>query len=254
MHANLAVSVVARHPQVEGPVTLDTLRLPGEPLRRRGAALRCQGRASTRRSPASTAAGGWRSQRCVAGANGLANFVGDISYKGSLSDGRRHGQAVGAEVAHGDDLPPNRTRLDGALSPRHQGTARSTSPATMPPTAPRSTRACSPASPSRWRPRRRRRSDRSRRASATRVLRTARNFNSAGRDQGRELPRRRRGADHRRRRHRPERRAGARLRRQRRDLLLAGERPADRRRHRRWAAAACRRRASAFASRVPARR
>ena len=43
LRANVAVAVVARRPHVDGPVTLDALRLPGEPVRHRRAAVRRQG-------------------------------------------------------------------------------------------------------------------------------------------------------------------------------------------------------------------
>ena len=42
----------------------------------------------------------------VAGANGLANFVGDIGYKGALGRRLGRGQAVGATVANGARSSP----------------------------------------------------------------------------------------------------------------------------------------------------
>ena len=60
LRTNVAVSVVARRPQIDGPVTLDSFACPASRLAvvTPGSTQR---RASTKASPASMAAGGWRS-------------------------------------------------------------------------------------------------------------------------------------------------------------------------------------------------
>ena len=138
----------------------------------------------------------------VAGANGLANFVGDISLQGLA---RRR-------VAGGVKLSAQNSRMATILRRPHAAGRRATIwigkrhvrpwPAIMRPTAPRSRPAMlagvteplaaaakTPIGPVAT-------------SIGNAISRTARNFNSAGQDHGRELPRRRRGADQRRRRHR----------------------------------------------------
>ena len=189
----------------------------------------------------------------VAGANGLANFVGNITYNGSLDDVRRPGDFVGAEVAGGDDL----RRPDAARAAPISWTASTAcsimvgdyaaDSAALDPsmlagvTQPLAAAAKTPIGPVAT-------------SIGNAVLRTAHNFNSAGHIKVVNFPGG--GAvritdaniD------RPERCARKALRRQRRDLLLAVGRPADRRRYRRWPAADFRRGGSACGSRAPERR
>jgi hypothetical protein len=85
LHTNLAVSVVARHPKVEGPVTLASFDCPAS--RFYVIAPRFDAKASFNESFSNVDGSGRMAiSTLTAGANGLANFTGDITYKGSLSD------------------------------------------------------------------------------------------------------------------------------------------------------------------------
>ena len=85
LHTNLAVSVVARHPKVEGPVTLASFDCPAS--RFYVIAPRFDAKASFNESFSNVDGSGRMAiSTLTAGANGLANFTGDITYKGSLAD------------------------------------------------------------------------------------------------------------------------------------------------------------------------
>ncbi|HEX5258502.1 MAG TPA: YdbH domain-containing protein [Sphingomicrobium sp.] len=85
LHTNLAVAVVARHPNVEGPVTLGSFVCPAS--RFYVLAPRFDAKASFNEALTSVDGSGRMAiSTLTAGANGLANFTGDISYKGSLGD------------------------------------------------------------------------------------------------------------------------------------------------------------------------
>ena len=189
----------------------------------------------------------------VAGANGLANFVGDITYKGPLDDVDGGVKLSAQKSRHGDHL--RRPHAAGRrLSPRHRSrhvrawsaNIAADSAALDPSmlagvTQPLAAAAKTPIGPVASE---HRQCDQPHRAQLQRRRQ----------DPRRQFPRRRRGADHRCRHHRPGRRPRARLRRQRRDLLLAVGRPADRRQYRNGRRRAAERPGDAFASRAPARR
>ena len=111
LRANLAVAVVARHPLGEGPVTLSGLSCPAS--RFDVVAPRFDAKASFNELFTSVDGSGRMAiNSLVAGANGLANFMGDITYQGSLEavDGRVKLSAQRSRMA---TIYADRTRLDG---------------------------------------------------------------------------------------------------------------------------------------------
>jgi hypothetical protein len=111
LHANLDVSVVARHPIGEGPVALSSFACPAS--RFNVVAPRFDARAKFNESFTYVDGSGRMAiNTLVAGANGLANFLGDITYKGSLKavDGRVKLSAQKSRMA---TIYADRTRLDG---------------------------------------------------------------------------------------------------------------------------------------------
>jgi translocation and assembly module TamB len=85
LHVNAALSVVARHPHVQGPVTLSSFTCPVsgfyviEP--------RFDANASFNEAFTSVDGSGRMAiDTLTAGANGLAAFTGDLTYKGTLAD------------------------------------------------------------------------------------------------------------------------------------------------------------------------
>jgi translocation and assembly module TamB len=112
LHVNVAVSVVARHPKVDGPVTLGsfTCAVSGfyviEP--------RFDAKASFNESFTSVDGSGRMAiDTLTAGANGLAAFTGNLTYKGSLAD--VHGRVdVAAQNSRLATIYADRTRLNGA--------------------------------------------------------------------------------------------------------------------------------------------
>jgi translocation and assembly module TamB len=112
LHVNVAVSVVARHPKVEGPVTLGsfTCAVSGfyviEP--------RFDAKASFNESFTSVDGSGRMAiDTLTAGANGLAAFTGNLTYKGSLADVRGRVD-VAAQNSRLATIYADRTRLNGA--------------------------------------------------------------------------------------------------------------------------------------------
>ena len=137
------MSVIARRPQADGPVTLDRFTCPAS----RFDVVSPRFDAHTSFNEAFTSVDGsgrMAIQTLTAGANGLAAFVGDITYKGPLNDvsGR---VKLAAQKSRMATIYADRTRLAGGY---HLGIdvghVRSSS-AIMRPTARRSTRRCSPA-------------------------------------------------------------------------------------------------------------
>jgi hypothetical protein len=99
LRANLAVAVVARHPNAEGPVTLSSFECPAS--RFYAVAPRFDAKTRFNESFTSVDGGGRMAiSTLTAGANGLAAFVGDLTYKGTLED-------VGGQVK----LAAQRSRL-----------------------------------------------------------------------------------------------------------------------------------------------
>jgi hypothetical protein len=85
LHTYLAVAVVARHPNVEGPVTLGSFVCPVS--RFYVIAPRFDAKATFNESISNVDGSGRMAiGTLTAGANGLANFTGDLTYKGSLAD------------------------------------------------------------------------------------------------------------------------------------------------------------------------
>jgi hypothetical protein len=108
----LAVSVVARHPQVEGPVALASLLCPASHLS--VIAPRFDAKAKFSESFTSVDGSGRMAiSTMTAGANGLAAFTGDITYDGSLANvtGRVKLAAQRSRMA---TVYAERTRLAGA--------------------------------------------------------------------------------------------------------------------------------------------
>lgn len=111
LHATVALAVIGRRPRVEGPVTLDRFTCPAS--RFDVVAPRFDARASFNEAFTSIDGSGRMAiATLVAGANGLANFVGDLTYKGSLGhvDGRVKLSAQKSRMA---TIYADRTRLEG---------------------------------------------------------------------------------------------------------------------------------------------
>ena len=112
LHANVAVAVVARHPQVEGPVTLATFNCPVSNFY--AVAPRFDAKASFNEAFTSVDGSGRMAiSTLTAGANGLAAFTGDLTYKGTLADVRGRVK-VAAQRSRLATIYANRTQLDGA--------------------------------------------------------------------------------------------------------------------------------------------
>ena len=112
VHTYLAVAVVARHPKVDGPLTLTSLVCPAS--RFSVLAPRFDAKATFNESFTSVDGEGRMAiGTLTAGANGLAAFVGDITYRGSLNEvnGRVRLAAQRSRMA---TATAERTRLNGA--------------------------------------------------------------------------------------------------------------------------------------------
>ena len=111
LRANLAVAVVARRPQGEGPVTLSRFTCPAS--RFDVVAPRFDANASFNEAFTNVNGSGRMAiGTLTAGANGLAAFVGDITYKGPLTrvDGRVE---LSAQQSRLGTIYADRTRLVG---------------------------------------------------------------------------------------------------------------------------------------------
>ena len=112
LHVNVALTVVARHPQVEGPVTLATFNCPASNFY--AVAPRFDARASFNEAFTSVDGSGRMAiSTLTAGANGLAAFTGDLTYKGTLADVRGRVK-VAAQRSRLATIFANRTHLEGA--------------------------------------------------------------------------------------------------------------------------------------------
>ncbi|MBA3668554.1 MAG: YdbH domain-containing protein [Sphingomonas sp.] len=110
LRANLAVAVEARRPNVDGPVTLASFRCPSSHLAINQP--RFDAKASFNESFTSVDGSGRMAMATfVAGANGLASAVGDLTYKGPLSDVRGHVK-LAAQRSRLATITADRTRLD----------------------------------------------------------------------------------------------------------------------------------------------
>jgi translocation and assembly module TamB len=111
IHAYVAVAVVARRPQINGPVTADTFSCPVS--RFKVEAPRFDAKASFNEAFTSIDGSGRMAMTSlVAGANGLANFIGDISYKGALND-VSGAVKLSAQQSRMGTIFAERTRLGG---------------------------------------------------------------------------------------------------------------------------------------------
>ena len=114
LRANFALAVDARRPRVEGPVSLDRFNCPAS--RFDVAMPRFDAKTSFNEAFTSIDGGGRMAiTTLVAGANGLANFVGDISYKGSFGDVRGR-VSLSAQKSRMATIYADRTRLNGAYN------------------------------------------------------------------------------------------------------------------------------------------
>jgi hypothetical protein len=111
LRANVAVAVVARRPRVEGPVTLDRFNCPAS--RFDVAAPRFDAKASFNESFTRVDGSGRMAiETLVAGSNGLAAFVGDLTYEGALNDVRGRVR-LAAQQSRLATIHADRTRLNG---------------------------------------------------------------------------------------------------------------------------------------------
>jgi len=109
--ANVAVAVVARRPRIDGPVTAGSFVCPAS--RFAVAAPRFDAKASFNESFTTIdGSGRMAMMSLIAGANGLANFVGDISFKGALND-VSGGVSLSAQKSRMGTIFAERTRLNG---------------------------------------------------------------------------------------------------------------------------------------------
>ena len=112
LRTNLAVAVTARHPYAEGPVALDRFNCPSSHIDI--VAPQFDAKASFNEALTNfDGSGRMAIATMTAGANGLAAFTGDISYKGSLTgvDGR---VKLAAQNSRLGTTTAERTRLGGA--------------------------------------------------------------------------------------------------------------------------------------------
>jgi translocation and assembly module TamB len=112
LKANVALSVVARRPAIDGPVVLDRFACPASNFDI--VAPRFDAKASFNESFTSVDGGGrMEIQTLTAGANGLAAFAGDLTYKGPLTD-VRGGVRLAAQRSRMATVYADRTRLDAS--------------------------------------------------------------------------------------------------------------------------------------------
>ncbi|MFL6841069.1 MAG: YdbH domain-containing protein [Sphingomicrobium sp.] len=112
LHANVAVAVVARRPGIDGPVVLDRFTCPVSRIDI--SAPRFDAKASFNESFTNVDGSGRMAiQTLTAGANGLAAFTGQLTYKGPLSD-VRGGVKLAAQRSRMATIYADRTRLDAA--------------------------------------------------------------------------------------------------------------------------------------------
>jgi hypothetical protein len=111
LRMNAAVAVVARRPQIDGPVTLDRFACPAS--RFQVVAPRFDAKASFNEAFTSIdGSGRMAMQSLVAGANGLAAFAGELTYKGPITN--VHGQVkLSAQQSRLGTNYADRTRLLG---------------------------------------------------------------------------------------------------------------------------------------------
>ncbi|MGZ2412833.1 translocation and assembly module TamB [Sphingomonas sp. F9_3S_D5_B_2] len=111
LRANFAVAVVARHPRVKGPVSLARFSCPSSGIDI--AAPRFDAKASFDEAFTKVDGSGRMAiAKLTAGANGLANFAGELTYSGSFADVR--GQVkLSAQQSRMATIYADRTALNG---------------------------------------------------------------------------------------------------------------------------------------------
>jgi hypothetical protein len=111
LRADVAVAVVARRPRIEGPVTLNRFTCPlsrFEVVKPRFDAKASFNEAFT----GIDGSGRMAIEALTAGANGLANFAGELTYKGPLTD-VRGAVRLSAQKSRLGTIYADRTRLNG---------------------------------------------------------------------------------------------------------------------------------------------
>ncbi|HEX6661448.1 MAG TPA: hypothetical protein VF067_06230, partial [Sphingomicrobium sp.] len=112
LHANVAVAVVARRPGIDGPVVMDRFSCPTSKFD--VVAPRFDANASFNEAFTSVDGRGRMAiQTLTAGANGLAAFVGELTYKGPLTDVRGNVK-LAAQKSRMATIFADRTRLNGS--------------------------------------------------------------------------------------------------------------------------------------------
>jgi translocation and assembly module TamB len=111
LRANVAVAVVARRPQIDGPITLDRFNCPAS--RFDVVAPRFDAAATFNESFTTVDGGGRMAiQSLTAGANALAAFAGELTFVGPISD--VHGRVkLAAQRSRLATIDADRTRLNG---------------------------------------------------------------------------------------------------------------------------------------------
>ena len=112
LRLNAAVAVVARRPQIDGPLTLDRFACPAS--RFQVVAPRFDAKASFNEAfTAIDGSGRMAIQSLTAGANGLAAFAGELTYKGPITkvSGRVR---LAAQQSRLGTIAADRTRLQGS--------------------------------------------------------------------------------------------------------------------------------------------
>ncbi|HEX6603899.1 MAG TPA: YdbH domain-containing protein [Sphingomicrobium sp.] len=110
LRANVAVAVVARRPRVDGPVTLDRFTCPASRFDVTAPRFDAQARFNEAFTNVD-GRGRMAIPVLVAGANGLAAFAGELTYKGSLANVRGDVK-LSAQKSRLATIYANRTRLD----------------------------------------------------------------------------------------------------------------------------------------------
>ncbi|HUP67973.1 MAG TPA: YdbH domain-containing protein [Sphingomicrobium sp.] len=114
LRTNVAVSVIARRPHIDGPVTLDSFVCPASRLS--VVTPRFDAKASFNESFTSLDGSGRMAiSTMTAGPNGLAAFIGELTYKGPLTDVRGRVK-LSAQRSRMGTIYADRTRLQGGYA------------------------------------------------------------------------------------------------------------------------------------------
>ncbi|MBV9528260.1 YdbH domain-containing protein [Sphingomonas sp.] len=111
LRANFAVSIIARHPHVEGPVGLGRFTCPTSKFDIVAPSFDAKA-AFNEAFTNVDGSGRMAIAKLTAGANGLANFAGDLTYKGSFAD-VRGAVKLSAQNSRMATIFANRTALEG---------------------------------------------------------------------------------------------------------------------------------------------